>query len=268
MRFLKQVRFQTPESVELEFALAGIGNRSLALVIDYLLWWLLLALLLLVGASVAEPLTNALRNLLGLSARTIEIWLSSIAIAILFSVYVGYFVFFELSWQGQTPGKRFTRIRVVDDAGRPPNLQQATLRSLLRPIDDTLFIGFFAILIGKQEKRLGDMVAGTIVTREQNPARAAVITTGAEAQSLVPQLLQASNVSALTPQDFAIVREYLQRRRDMFSTARIETCRQIAYAMKEAIALEEIPEGVTATQFLEATYLAYQQQKSPQPESE
>ncbi|MEO0948918.1 MAG: RDD family protein, partial [Cyanobacteria bacterium J06641_5] len=164
-----------------------------------------------------------------------------------------------------TPGKKFARIRVVDDTGRPPNLQQATLRALLRPIDDILFIGFFAIVIGKQEKRLGDMVAGTIVTRERSDGRTATIATSTDAQSLVPELLKARNFATLTPQDFALAREYLQRRKDMFPKARVEVCRQLAMELKETIALEAIPEGVTATQFLEAIYLAYQQ-NAPQPE--
>lgn len=266
MRFLKQVRFRTPESVELEFTLAGVGSRALALVLDYVLWWLILILLAIMGAYIAEPLTNALSSLLSLRGRTIEIWLRSIAILIFFVIYVGYFVYFELSWQGQTPGKKFARIRVVDDTGRPPNLQQATLRSLLRPIDDILFIGFFAIAIGKHEKRLGDMVAGTIVTREYSDGRATAITTSAEAKSLAPELLKARNFAALTPKEFALAREYLQRRQDMFPQARIETCRQLAVELKETIALAEIPDGVTATQFLEAIYLAYQQ-NSPQPEA-
>lgn len=258
MRFLRQTHFRTPESVELEFTLGGIGNRTLALILDYLLWGLLLTLTYVAWALAISPLTEALDSLLNVGSGTIGRWLLAVTILLAFAIYVGYFTFFELLWRGQTPGKRFARVRVVDDSGRPPNLQQAALRALLRPIDDLAFIGFFAIALGKQEKRLGDMVAGTIVIRDRGRVPETTITTTPDAQSLVPQLLEAANVAALTPQDFAIVRQYLQRRQELFPQARIEVCRQLAHYVKDAIALEEIPAGVTATQFLEAAYLAYQ----------
>lgn len=261
MRFFNRVTLQTPESVELEFTLAGIGNRAYALLIDYLVWGLLLIGFFLTWAIFSSQLLEFLENLVGTS-RQIELWLIAIQLLITFFIYVGYFVVFETLWQGQTPGKRFTKIRVICDDGKPIRLQQSTLRSLLRPIDDIFFLGVFFIVLGKREKRLGDLVAGTLVIQEEQPVSSSNIPVSKEAEALATQLLIDADFSGMLPEDFAVIREYLQRRAAMIPAARAELSRQLAHQSKDVIALEKVPKGVTANQFLEAVYLAYQRQSS------
>lgn len=259
MHFFNRVTLLTPESVELEFTLAGIGNRALALLVDYIIWGLILLLFLSVWGIVSTQLLDAANNLVGSDAR-LGLWLIAIAALIGFVIYVGYFVVFEVLWQGQTPGKRYTKIRVIRDDGRTIGLQQATLRALLRPIDDAFFVGAILIMLGKREKRLGDWVAGTIVVQEERPVIAAPFVIEDQAQSLATQLLQQADVSQLLPDDFAVVREYLQRRRVMAPKARGELSLNLARQVKAVIALEKVPPNVNADLFLEAVYLAYQQQ--------
>ena len=79
MTLFKTITIQTPESVELEFTLAGVGNRSLALLIDYLLVFLLLALVFLFTSFISEQLTSILLALGG-SAEGINLWLVAIAL--------------------------------------------------------------------------------------------------------------------------------------------------------------------------------------------
>ena len=79
---------------------------------------------------------------------------------------MGYFVLCETLWQGETPGKRFVKIRVIQDNGRPITLQQATLRALFRPVDDLFFLGLLFVILGKREKRIGDWLAGTLIIQE------------------------------------------------------------------------------------------------------
>jgi uncharacterized RDD family membrane protein YckC len=261
MRFFNRVTLQTPESVELEFTLAGIGNRAYALLIDYLvlgvafigfsiIWTIL---------SISLQLIEFLDNFLGGDERR-ALWLVAIYVLISFFIYVGYFVFFEALWQGQTPGKRYVKIRVIRDDGRPISLQQSTLRALLRPIDDSLFLGVFLIALSKREKRLGDFVAGTLVIQEEQPIVSATFSVSEQAQTLATQLKGEADLSRLLPEDFAVIREYLQRSKAMTPQAKAELSRQLAHQVKEVIALEKVPKGVTAHLFLEAVYLAYQQQ--------
>ena len=262
MRFFNRITLQTPESVELEFTLAGIGNRAYALLIDYLVWGLILIGFLITWLIFSTQLANAIGILVG-GSEQVWLWLWAIQLLISFFIYVGYFVFFEAVWQGQTPGKRYVKIRVIRDDGRPIGLQQSTLRALLRPIDDTFFLGLFLIVLSRQEKRLGDLVAGTVVIQEVQPVASATFPVSEEAKDLAIQLQAEADIFGLLPEDFAVIREYLQRSPAMTSKAKAELSRQLAHQVREVIALEKVPK-VTAHVFLEAVYLAYQQQ-SPLP---
>jgi uncharacterized RDD family membrane protein YckC len=261
MRFFNRVTLQTPESVELEFTLAGIGNRAYALIIDYIVLGFILIGFFIAWFILFTQLTDLIKSLAGNSDR-LSLWLLAIELLISFFIYVGYFVFFEALWQGQTPGKRYVKIRVIRDDGRPIGIQQSTLRALLRPLDDSFFLGAFLIALTKREKRLGDFVAGTLVIQEEQPVTSANFPISPEAQTLATQLQTEADLSRLLPEDFAVIRQYLQRREAMIPQARAELSRQLAHQIKEIIALEKVPHKVTANLFLEAVYLAYQQQSS------
>lgn len=261
MGFFNKVKLQTPESVELEFTLAGIGNRAYALLIDYLALGITLIVFLIAWAFLSLQLLDIINNLVGSNGR-LGLWLLSIQLLITFFVYVGYFVLFETLWQGQTPGKRYVKIRVIRDDGRPVRLPQATLRALVRPVDELFFMGVFFIALGKREKRLGDWLAGTVVIQEERSITPANFPVSEEAQALANRLQTQADLSLLSPEDFAVIREYLQRRGGMVATARAELSRKLAHQVKTVITLEKVPKGVTANLFLEAVYLAYQQQSS------
>jgi uncharacterized RDD family membrane protein YckC len=260
MKFLNQIKLRTPESVELEFALAGVGSRAWALLIDYHVLALFLLGFLIIWGFLADQVVNLVVEWRGTTAG-LELWVFAITLLISFGIYVGYFVAFETLWQGQTPGKRFAKIRVICDDGCPARLSQASLRALLRPIDDTFFIGFFMILFGKREKRLGDWVAGTLVVQEARPNAPAQILLSNEAQELAQQLLQNAEIGHLLPDDFAVVRDYLQRRSLMDKKARSQVSLHLARQAKDIIALEKLPHNMTPDVFLEGVYLAYQQQQ-------
>lgn len=257
MNFFNRISLQTPESVELDFNLAGVGNRAYALLIDYIIWSLILLFVLIFGIFFSVQLLD-IWSYFGGNSESIGLWIFSIQLLILFVIYVGYFVIFETIWQGQTPGKRYVKIRVIRDDGRPIRLQQATLRALFRPVDDILFIGMLLIVFNKKEKRLGDWVAGTIVIEEAK-AVADIISTSETAQKLAKYLLEEADMSQLLPEDFAVIRNYLQRSKSMTKQAKIELSKKLATEIKQIIRLTETPEKVTAREFLEAVYLAYEE---------
>lgn len=263
MRFLNRVSLSTPESVELDFTLAGIGNRTLALLIDYqILAIVLLAFWILTGLFAVGLFSVLSTSNINYSA--LPWWLLGIAVLLNFVIYSSYFVYFEVMHRGQTPGKRFAKIRVVRDNGRPVGLSQAVLRSLLRPVDDFCFIGVLFILLGKREKRIGDWVAGTLVIQEQRGDRTTSLTISPAAEQLATKLPTLSDVTKLIPDDYAVVREYLQRRSKMTAKARTEKSMELARQLRTIIGLETVPPDTTSDQFLEALYLAYQQiQENP-----
>ncbi|MGF2035929.1 MAG: RDD family protein [Nostoc sp. CmiVER01] len=256
MRFFNRITFQTPESVELEFTLAGIGNRAWALIIDYHVLAVILVGFIVAWSIVSDQLGDFWVDIFGTA---VTLWLMAIAFLTSFIIYVGYFVIFETLWFGQTPGKRVAKIRVVRDDGRLIGLQQATLRALLRPFDETLFIGAFLIMLSHREKRLGDLAAGTIVIQAQIPTASATLIISEQAKKLHEQLIEIADFSQLMPDDFAVIREYLQRRGAMSLKAKASLSLKLAEQVKAIINLEKLPEAVTPDVFLEAVYIVYQQ---------
>ena len=252
MEIFNKIKIQTPESVELEFTLAGIGNRALGLIIDYIIMGLIFFLFAIAW----------IYFLFGLLTETLNQWLLAIYFLIFFFIYAGYFVFFEVLWQGQTPGKRYAKIRVIRDDGRTVGLQQATMRALLRPFDELLFMGALLIIFNKQEKRLGDFAAGTLVVQDEQPIATASFPISDAANTLAERLLEKVDFSLMLPDDFAVIREYLQRRGDMTVQAKEELSQKLSRRIEKLLVLDE-KLGVTVSTevFLEAVYLAYQKQK-------
>ena len=255
MTFFNKVKLQTPESVELEFTLAGIGNRAYALAIDYLILGFTLLLSLVLTIFITAQITSISSDFQGQAVQ----WLWAIEALIAFTIYVGYFVIFETIWQGQTPGKRWVKIRVIGDDGRPIRLVQATLRALLRPVDDILFIGVFFIIFAQKEQRIGDLIAGTIVIQDEQTTKPVDFNISDEAKDLAIQLRIETEINNLLPENFATICDYLQRRKLMMLKYQHQLSRKLANQVKEIIAIENIPETYSNDQFLEAVYLAYQQ---------
>ena len=258
MQLFHQVKLLTPESVELEFTLAGIGNRALALLVDYSILLIGGLIFWIVFGFFSYQLLQYLESS-NVDYSDAPIWLLAIGFLLSFILTTGYFAGFEVLRQGQTPGKRWAKIRVVRDDGRPVGLAQAVLRSLLQPIDYFLFIGAFLIFFGKREKRLGDLAAGTLVVQE-NRAMQQSIALSNEAKQLAPELPQTTNLAQLQPRHFAVIAEYLQRRLFLETKSKTDLSLDLARQIRTLIQLETIPQGLTSDQFLEAVYLAYQKQ--------
>ncbi|MBD2139434.1 RDD family protein [Anabaena sp. FACHB-1237] len=255
MDLFNRIKFSTPESVELEFTLAGIGSRAWALSIDYTILFLTLGIYTFVWLLISSQLID---TLLGIFGSDIWLWLLAIFMLTSFTMYAGYFVFLETIWQGQTPGKKFAKICVIRDDGRPVGLQQSALRALLRPVDELLFIGAFLIMFNNQEKRLGDLVAGTIVIQAETVEKSAVVNISQEAKLHYQKLQEVADLSPLLPDDFGIIREYLLRRNGMSKKAKAMLSVKLGKQVMSIINLEQLPADVSADVFLEAIYLAYQ----------
>ncbi len=253
MKFLNRVKSRTPESVELEFVLAGLGNRIYALIIDYLIWSSILIIILILWAFLFAQIA-------WLQSEPIRLWVVAIQLLILFGVYIGYFIFFETLWRGQTPGKRYVKIRVIREDGRNVGIQQSILRSLLRPIDDILCLGFLFILFSAQEKRLGDWVAGTILIQEGQAVSKQKIEISPAATDVANRIVETGKIAALTPEQFATVRKYLYRYPTLAPGARRSVSDKLANQLLERIDLADAPPTMDSHLIIEAIYLAYQQQ--------
>lgn len=208
---------ETPEQTALEFPLAGIGSRSLAVVID---------MLLQIGAVIVLGLLAAVISYMGLLPQMGKQYVYAILIVAAFLTQFGYFAFFETIWNGQTPGKRWTKLRVIMDSGRPVGAQGAILRNLMRIVDalPSLYaVGIITSLLSPQSKRLGDYVAGTVVVHEK------ALPGGSSVWDAPPANLLATPASrALDAGELQLVETFLERRSSLQEEVRRSMARQIA----------------------------------------
>src|SRR6185503_4065301 len=156
---------ETPERVPLHFALASIGNRFLACAIDHAIQALALGLIAIAS------LTLASFSFIEQTMASAPKWVIAVMIILLFLIFAGYFAFFEWIWSGQTPGKRWLKLRVIREDGRPITFWEAAVRNLLRSFDmmpiPFYSIGLISVFSTTRDQRVGDMVAGTVVVRER-----------------------------------------------------------------------------------------------------
>ena len=215
---------ETPERVPLHFALASIGNRFIACAIDHAIQALALGLIAISAAVLLSfPFIER-------SISSAPKWVFAVMVLLLFLVFAGYFAFFEWIWNGQTPGKRWLKLRVIREDGRPITFWEATVRNLLRTFDIMPFpfysIGLISVFSTNRDQRIGDMVAGTVVVREREaeaPAFSQVFATPvsdpALRRSFKPVDFQAS-LSSLTESEIQVVETFLRRRWDLSDVPR------------------------------------------------
>jgi uncharacterized RDD family membrane protein YckC len=147
----------TPEHVPIRLSPAGLGSRFLALLTDVAI---ILGIASLVGLLLRLVLTPGLAQ----AAST----------TIGFLLFTGYPIWFELRHQGRTPGKRVFGLRVVDGRGLPITLEQSFVRNVVRVLDFVpLFYGLGGLvaLFDRDRRRLGDILADTLVVHERIPLR-------------------------------------------------------------------------------------------------
>jgi uncharacterized RDD family membrane protein YckC len=205
----------TPENVELRFDVAGIGSRIAAAAIDYSILSVGLTILLF-GGTIAVALV-APRNSAGGAAfgQSFDYIFGAIVILLAFFGWWGYFILFDVLWNGQSPGKRMVGLRVVRAEGQPVTALASLIRNLIRAIDVLAGIGVLVMLLDRRSRRLGDFAAGTLVVRE--PRAIAWTSSRAfapiELPAVEPRPAEASvDARALTMEQYTIIRDYFARR--------------------------------------------------------
>jgi uncharacterized RDD family membrane protein YckC len=264
-QFSDQLNIETPELVDIELPVAGLGSRFIAILIDYLIW--------IAGFIVLSLLAAVILPNVGAFSRMSENWAVAIFTILSFLLYWGYFTLFEALWSGRTPGKRVAKIRVIHNSGRAINFYEAIARNFIRVIDQFPLIygvGVLFVFITKQHQRLGDLAAGTLVVREQEsetpawgnaPTRtftsASFLESAAQSSSsstpppvnYVP--LPANDVAKLSTNDLEVLEGFFARRLDMSMETRASLAERIAKALCAKTGLE-IPEGVNMDSFLDS----------------
>jgi uncharacterized RDD family membrane protein YckC len=208
------IEIDTPENVTFGYQVAGIGSRFLATLLDTLL---VILLQILVFAAFALVI-----NILGQSAKDLTTWAIAFLGFISFIFYSGYYVFFEMLWNGQTPGKRWVGLRVIRIDGTPITLSESFIRNLARLVDflpAAYGIGIISMFLDKQSRRLGDLAAGTLVIHDRAPVSIQSLSmnqpTHYQMQSLSKISLDGFPLERLTNDDLNMIENFLRRREQL-----------------------------------------------------
>ncbi|HEY1428050.1 MAG TPA: RDD family protein, partial [Candidatus Tumulicola sp.] len=228
----RNVDVRTPESVELTYHLAGLGSRFLAVAVDQAIQIAILvailAALALIGSHAPPPPRHE-----AMSEKLLNAIATAIVVFVVFAIFFGYFIAFEAFWNGQTPGKKLLGIRVVRDGGFPIDLGASVVRNLVRVGEFAL--GYYAIaaastILSSENKRLGDIAAGTLVVRDQR------IALPAERAAASEPVYGATRY--LSGEERALIARFLERRDALSWERRKALAAQIAERVRERLPAE------------------------------
>ena len=221
----------------LRLELAGLGSRMAAAIYD-----MIALVLLLVIVSLAFTLAGGLETALGG-------WAGAFLVMVSFVLFWGYFTLFEAFNGGRTPGKWRVGIRVVMDTGHPVTLPASFIRNLIRLVDiqplGTHLVGLLFVFFQPNHKRLGDIVAGTIVVRDrpEDLALAALPPVKVEQLDAGPPIL--------SDDEFRLLEQFIARLDELAPAVRA----RLAYEMGDRFA-ERFPTRGPADQSPEGTSVA------------
>ena len=231
------VDVETPELVVLTYSIAGIGSRAMAAITDLLLvaaafvvlgivWFLVVA----AGGFSGFDLSGS--------------WGIALLIIVQFGLLWGYYVLFEGLMDGQTPGKRLHRIRVVREGGYSVTFGTSAVRNLIRIVDmQPVFfylVGMISVLVTRRGRRLGDIVAGTIVVRE-DARSAAPAAPSAPARATREQA--AALHTQLSEDEYVVLGRFVERWATLDGLKRAALAQQLAARFGAALPDDGRPPG-------------------------
>ena len=172
-----------------------------------------------------------------------------IAASLLLVFYIGYHVLFEVAGGGRTVGKRAVGLRVVMDGGAPVGLRASLIRNLMRLIEGLPLFYMPAIITAlatRNNQRLGDLAAGTLVVRE---VKAPMPQHYYPAPQIPPERYASWDVTAIGDNESTAVRAFLERRGQLDPGARAALAAQLAGRLRPLVA--GVRPGLTDETFLE-----------------
>jgi len=230
-RLAETVDIETPELVVVSYTLAGVGSRIAAGLIDLFVCAALLFAVILLAVFVGSPVSP--EELARGSTSTA--WASAVVVFMQFAILWGYYLLCEGLFDGRTVGKRLLGLRAVRDGGYSVGFAASAVRNLMRIVDlqplFTYLVGIAGIAISKSGKRLGDVVAGTIVVREAmvnqpiarvEPARDT-------------ELAVAPATALLDDAEYQLLDRWAARRGDLDPDRRAALTRQVGARLKNVV---------------------------------
>lgn len=243
----------SPEKVELRYDIGGIGSRALAAVLDDFLLFLMHALILTAVALLEDAFgfTSNLAASIGWG------WLIGGYIFFVFLSWFGYYIFFEIIWNGQTIGKRLLGLRVIKMDGTPAAPVNIFMRELVRLVDALPLCLFGYTVAGSvaffnpYSQRIGDMLAGTIVVKERRTSLPEVERLSEMSEQTHPLEGLVPSVQSLSTTDYRAIRNFLDRRDQFPPEVRQHLSNSLFAQVTEKLSLM-LPPDTPVEQLLEA----------------
>lgn len=259
-----RVTIETPEHIQFTYELAGLGSRFLSLFVDTLIqivgFGILAALLLYLETRIYFLGTLSGRQVAGIPI----LWLIFLFSTPLLSI--GYFIFFEMIWAGQTSGKRLAGLRAIRMGGQRIGFTESAIRNILRLVDvlPALYaVGILFVFFTRRCQRVGDLAAGTIVVKERlwEPPEAQPEQAARQFADMKPeeQLVRQARgyLAALSRDEIEVVHRFIERRGELSAQLRTRLAREIAAPLYEKFPGLSLGERSHPELFLEIIYQAY-----------
>ncbi|WML48946.1 RDD family protein [Neobacillus sp. PS3-34] len=236
----EQMDIKTPEYVSIQFQLAGLGSRATAFIIDQLLLWTVNILSLVVMFFVMKGISEFP---FFLDENSMPLAITVIA---LFIINWGYFFAFEFFSGGRTIGKRLLGIRVIQENGHSITLLSSFIRNFIRIIDSLpvgYFLGMIMVFFHPKHKRLGDLVAGTIVVHERKAKgkkKLSPLEKEIQSRGLTKDHLQIDewSLKSFAKKDWKLISTYAGRFSQLPTAEKNQLTKQIAEILFSKIGLE------------------------------
>lgn len=242
---MNQIAINTSQNVNIDFTLASIGDRMFAFIIDTIIKILYLLIIYYI-----------MDNFFGLAryAMRLDSW-SAVAINIIISLpVIFYTLFFESTWEGQTPGKKLRKIKVVKIDGYQASFGDYLIRWVFNLIDiylDSGIVGLVSMIVSKDNQRLGNMASGTAVISLKNNVKISHTILEELKEDYIPLFPQ---VIALSDNDMRIIK-------DNFNNAiRIgdwEIVSKLSQKVKGILKIESLPHDLTEKEFIKIVIKDY-----------
>ncbi|MBS4199244.1 RDD family protein [Bacillus sp. FJAT-49732] len=235
-----RIDIKTPEYVSLQFQVAGLGSRTAAFIIDQLILMAFNIAVIVIFIVIANGQPDLLFFL------DMNSYLLAIGIIAIFLINWGYFFVFEYFSGGRTIGKRLMGIRVIQENGHSITLLSSFIRNLLRIIDSlptSYFLGIMMIFFHSKHKRIGDLVAGTIVIHERktkrkrklSPIEKEIQTRGLSINDL---MIEEWSLKSMNMKDWKLVQTYSNRFLQLPQKEREAMTKQIAEILFPKLGLD------------------------------
>lgn len=244
------IAIESPEKIHFHYKTAKIGTRIGAYILDLLIQFVILLLVVTIVAIGSSGLFS-IRSAGGFQM---------LAVSFLYLVYFflqwGYFTFFEMFKNGQSPGKKAMRLHVIRADGEPLNAASIVLRNLMRSVDGLPafhFLGGLVCMLDKKNRRLGDMIADTVVVHEisfhlEEPDFETKLSEAGTDQPAMDLLIR------LNEEELYVIRRFLGHRHQLSEKRQEEVAEKLALRVKKRLKIHAVFKKNNDIAFLEAVY--------------